>query len=298
MQPEAIITAYSAITRRIFAQKRPAIPVVIPARNEERDIPSCLVAMARSALPVQPIVVVNCTSDQTLARATAMGAIVVEINGVKKMGATQLGIQTALKRANWPDPAAPVILFTDADTLVPRNWSRHMADKLMRSLRQDPRHGAAIYGSSIYMHGPSKLADLAQCLHALALDIGYWLVHKPPLIRGHNYGLGLDNRGVIVKTIQSLDPVVMYRDDVLIAHSLRAHHVRILGTLRPSTMVWTRGDRAHSFTEFWRNMYKPNYEKSTYDKQYDIEACPSNKPTKQQPDQPSKTAKSGEHHTK
>lgn len=279
MDGQEIIRRFGSETKRIFTRNKPAVPVIIPSRNEERDIPSCLAALARSDVPVLPIVVVNCSNDGTRERAEAMGALVVEINGVKKMGATQKGIATALEQAIWPDEHH-IILFTDADTLVPKGWARIMSRHLRRSLDRLPGNGAAVYGSSIFLDGPSIAADLGQCVHAFVLDIWQFLKRASPLVRGHTYGLALDGAGRIVDTINAMDPVQMYRDDVTVYEGIRDQGVPIVRCLHPSAIVRTRGDRAHSFKELMQNLYEQGYEKSTYDKQYDLSACPDAKRTR------------------
>lgn len=268
--PEILMQRYAAKTREIFARNMEAVPVIIPSRNEEHDIVSCLIALARSDMPVIPVVVVNCSKDQTAIRARDMGAIVVEINGVKKMGATQKGLRTVMIQLFRKNTRGRFILFTDADTLVPRSWSRIMTKHLAAGLAHNPMKGAAVFGSSIFLHGPSKLADIGQSLHGFYSDIRQWIRHAAPLIRGHTYGVGLGNQDVVISTIAGLNPTQMYRDDVTIYENLRLAGVEIGRCLHVQSIVLTRGDRAHSFQEFMKNLYQPGYEESTYDRQYDL----------------------------
>lgn len=269
LAPEEIIRKYSGATQKIFAAMRvKATPVIIPSRDEERDLPSCLVALARSADPVQPVIVVNNSHDRTYERAQVMGATVVEINGVKKMGATQKGLATVLQNVKWPNPKRRIILFTDADTLVRRYWARTLTRHLTMALDVHPDAGAATFGSSIFWHGPSFMADLAQTVHGFYADIRQWALVRPPLIRGHNYGIGLDSGHKMIDILYGLDPMQMYRDDVTIHDSLKASGVKIVRCLHPGATVLTRGDRAHSLKQFLKNLYTPGYEKSLYDEQY------------------------------
>jgi glycosyltransferase involved in cell wall biosynthesis len=273
LSPEKIMEKYADITTKIFSNVDDAIPVIIPSRDEEYDIPACLAALARSKLRVIPIVVVNCSKDRTYERAKRMGAIVTEINGVKKVGATQHGMKLVLKKI-LKNNTNRIILFTDADTLVTRNWSQILTDRLKKSLKSNLDSGVAIFGSSIYMHGPSRMADIGQSAHGLIADLRQLVLRSKPLVRGHNYGLGLGSGNIIIDIINKLDPKQVYRDDVALYDNLRKAGVRTLRCLHVRTVVITRGDRAHSFSEFVKNVKDTNYEKSTYDKQYSIEGCP------------------------
>lgn len=274
--PEKLMQRYAGRTRKRFEKWQRsgrAVPVIIPSRNEEHDIVACLVALARSSRPVLPIVVVNCSDDRTFERAKRMGAMVSEIkSGVRKMGATQRGIKLATEYFDSTNTTRRIILLTDADTLVPRRWASILSRRLRHALARDPLHGAAVFGSSLFLHGPSRLADFGQSAHGFYLDIWQAMKRGAPLVRGHTYGLGLDLNDVIVKTLNRLDPEKMYRDDVMIYDTLKHTGVPIFRCLNPKAVVITRGDRAHSFKEFVENLYKPGYEGSTYDKQYAI--CP------------------------
>ncbi len=274
--PEELMQTYAGRTQARFEKWRQsgrAVPVIIPSRNEEHDIVGCLIALARSSRPVLPIVVVNCSDDRTFERAERMGAMVTDIkSGVRKMGATQRGVELATAYLDDNNVKRRVVLFTDADTLVPRRWAAILSRRLRRSLRHDPLHGAGVFGSSVFLHGPSRLADFAQSAHGFYLDIWQAVKRGTPLVRGHTYGLGLDLNDIVVKALNSLDPETMYRDDVTIYETLKGVGVPISRCLNPRAIVITRGDRAHSFKEFMENLYKPGYEGSTYDKQYTV--CP------------------------
>jgi glycosyltransferase involved in cell wall biosynthesis len=63
----------------------PRFSILIPARNEEKYLPCCLDAIARSAEPfpnqVEVIVTINRCTDRTEEIALAHGATVVHTNG-------------------------------------------------------------------------------------------------------------------------------------------------------------------------------------------------------------------------
>lgn len=271
--PEELLDQYSHFTKKVFERKKGAIPVIIPARNEEMDLPACLVSLANSVQPVHPVVVVNCSNDRTKEFSEAMGATTLEVDGVKKIGATQYGINHILDQGLLPGDGHKMILFTDADTILQRRWALLFTQRLAKAFAKAPERGAAIFGSAAYLHGPSMLADLAQCLHGFYLDISYAVQRKHPLVRGANYGVILDTKDTILSTFRNLNPLQIYRDDVKIHQKLQEAGVQILRALHPETVIITRGDRAASLAEFFKNIYKPGYEKRAYDRQYSMKKC-------------------------
>jgi glycosyltransferase involved in cell wall biosynthesis len=103
-----------------------AVGVVIPARNEEDLLPSCLAAVRQAAgqltVPVHTVVVADACTDRTAAWARGRGASVVEI-GARSVGAARrAGIEWVLRRTQHLDPATVWLACTDADTFVPHRW--------------------------------------------------------------------------------------------------------------------------------------------------------------------------------
>ena len=72
MPPEEVMERFSARTTESFGGSG-GTPVIIAARNEERDLPATLVALSRNP-ELKPVIAVNGTDDQTAERAAAMGA--------------------------------------------------------------------------------------------------------------------------------------------------------------------------------------------------------------------------------
>ena len=101
------------------------LSVIVPAYNEERRLPATLgrigEALAAAARPSEVIVVDNDSRDATARIAEAFGAKVVaekehNISRVRNAGA---------RRA-----AGDVLIFVDADTLVPAELFRKVADEM------------------------------------------------------------------------------------------------------------------------------------------------------------------------
>jgi glycosyltransferase involved in cell wall biosynthesis len=110
------------------------VDVVVPAHDEERDLPRCVAALrAAAAHPdlagarVRIAIVLDSCSDRTgdVAEKALRGyddARIVECR-VRSAGAARaVGTRTLLAEDAGRDPAAIWIATTDADTRVPRDW--------------------------------------------------------------------------------------------------------------------------------------------------------------------------------
>lgn len=140
-----LVVRHGHETARSFSG-RDRVPVVIAARNEEDDLPRSLLAMSRSTVAVEPIVVVNGTDDETAERAQAMGARVVHCEHPFKLAALQLGTSSLID-----DGHEGPILYTDADTFVGRRWAERMAYHASNEARTPvvALGGVAFFGSSL-----------------------------------------------------------------------------------------------------------------------------------------------------
>lgn len=97
-------------------KQKPFISVVIPAYNEERYLPYCLLSLKDQDYPkdrYEIIVVDNNSKDQTAAIAKAGGAQVVTELKQGHVFALNAGMLQA---------KGEIIAGTDADTEVPKNW--------------------------------------------------------------------------------------------------------------------------------------------------------------------------------
>ncbi|MFC1433793.1 glycosyltransferase family 2 protein [Streptacidiphilus sp. N1-3] len=113
-----------------------ALAVVVPARDEERLIGSCLRAVHRAArhpqlagLAVTAVVVADTCADGTETLARALGARTVQVVGAGAGASRALGTAYALDllRAETPGLSAEEVWLahTDADTQVPPCWLAH-----------------------------------------------------------------------------------------------------------------------------------------------------------------------------
>lgn len=98
------------------------ISVVICAHNEEKGIAKCIEGVKNQTYPkvkYEIIVVDNASSDKTAEVAKDLGARVVFEKNKGIAYARQKGAESA---------RGEVITFTDADTLVPKNWLEKIAN--------------------------------------------------------------------------------------------------------------------------------------------------------------------------
>lgn len=93
------------------ARPRPPVSVVVPARNEARNLPGLLVSLSRQEPPPEEVVVVDDGStDGTAAVARTFGAAVVG-GGAGKASSLDLGARAT---------TSPVLVFVDADVVLER----------------------------------------------------------------------------------------------------------------------------------------------------------------------------------
>jgi glycosyltransferase involved in cell wall biosynthesis len=107
-----------------------AVGVIVPARDEQELLPSCLASVRRAAravrgIPVHLVVVADSSRDRTPQAARRGGATVLTISAGNVGAARAAGAREVLHRTGQLDPADIWLATTDADTLVPPRWLRH-----------------------------------------------------------------------------------------------------------------------------------------------------------------------------
>jgi glycosyltransferase involved in cell wall biosynthesis len=129
------------------------LSVIIPARNEERSLPACLVSLLIQSKPgfalgqQWEIIIVNDDSTDKTREIAAKAA--VDHNGVSLLDAPPLDLSsrggfTGKSNACWTGAQAARgrhLLFTDADTI-------HETNDISRSLREADRHKAVLLSYS------------------------------------------------------------------------------------------------------------------------------------------------------
>ena len=109
------------------------ILVVVPARNEELLLPSCLAALeragARAGVPVHVEVVLDdCTDGTADIAARWAGVHVLRVRHRCVGRVRDDGVRSALARFADEDLSSLWLAHTDADSTVPEHWLSHQLD--------------------------------------------------------------------------------------------------------------------------------------------------------------------------
>ena len=129
----------------------PEISFVVPAHNEAAGIGACVNALVHqgNSARVEVIVVDNGSSDDTATIAAAHGARVVSEPRPGLAHARQAGLMAA---------QAPILVFVDADTLVPPAW----AEAALGQFRRNPELVA--FSPAFYFHDGRFLDNLGNAV--------------------------------------------------------------------------------------------------------------------------------------
>ncbi|MBX4199283.1 glycosyltransferase family 2 protein [Candidatus Saccharibacteria bacterium] len=207
-------------------------PTIIAARNEAQQIGRTLDVLSRQDRSVEPIVVVNGSTDRTADIARNSGAIVLE-SAEGKMPALQEGLRYLGSRALEP------VLILDADSRpFLRKWSGRMSDELENSPKQAP---ALVWGP--YIFSDEINPALGAFFSATSMYVSWADRHKdnPRTIRGGNMGLFM-RKDELLEEILALDNY-WPRDDVAIFDSMKNHDANHKVIFRPEGCVLTSGFR-------------------------------------------------------
>jgi glycosyltransferase involved in cell wall biosynthesis len=139
--------------------------ILIPARNEEKNIPDCLQSIQQLNYPkelIEVIVIDDFSDDTTVSTAKQFSAVQLielkellkeKINSYKKK-AIELGVEKA---------SGKYIVTTDADCTVPTNWLRNFAFII-------EQHPTVFIAAPVAMKEESSFIKLFQSLDFLTLQ--------------------------------------------------------------------------------------------------------------------------------
>lgn len=266
---EVLVDSFGAHTSELFeAASRLEAPdvVVIPACNEEQDIPANLLSLSRSVRPVVPIVVENGSdaSDKTHEYAIRMGAIVLQCEPAK-MRATQIGLKASRERF----PMQSVVHFGDADNLYPKITVSAMSKAVQKTNEQNDGNDALVFGMGVYDHGSSIAVDVMRSGRLIRKAVQHKLKGEAPMPYGFNYALHIGKNESVVEAMGALDSRLFVREESEIRKVALASGLVIDQLVHPHAFVFTRSDLIRSRAE-WRDFkgapmdtktkyYKRNY---------------------------------------
>jgi hypothetical protein len=253
-----LVEEYGAYTASQF--DRTGVPVVIAARNEQEDLPATLVSLANSERPVMPYIIENGSEDETANRARSMGAVVLRCSDPYKMAALQLGVKFLAEEVKLEHP----ILFTDADTLVGKKWSRLM------SVQAESEKPTVLCGASVFAHGPSKVVDALRTGNALAKDTLLAVRDRSPNAKGHNMSVNFAHSEEALLSYLAIEKRLFIREELKIVREIIATGGEVRRELGWQATVLTRGDRFASIAQCMatrgdpddtsrRELYRPDY---------------------------------------
>ena len=234
MPPEEVMERFSARTTESFGGSG-GTPVIIAARNEERDLPATLVALSRNP-ELKPVIAVNGTDDQTAERAAAMGARVFECGMPFKLAALQLATGGLLDEGH----KGP-LLYTDADTLVGPNWAASMR-RTFRSGTEAQSPQVVLGGVAFHM-GSNELFDFARSARLAVKNHVIARSGEQIGASGANMAIDFGGRGKAVEAYMGLDPKLFIGEEQAIIDSLRAIGAVVLSSASFSSIALTRNDR-------------------------------------------------------
>jgi len=207
------------------------ITIVIPTRNEEKNLPRLLISLCQLNYPkskLELIVVDGGSLDNTVAIAQKAGARVYD-NPLRIRGA---GCKIGVGKARFS-----LIAFTDADCTVPRNW----LTKLLAPIGDDQRI-AAVGGPNIT---PKKETDFGKAagevLKILTIPgARYGYTGKKIVGIYHNPGCNVLYRKQAIMKVGNFNPQLLTCEDEELDFRLRQAGYKLLFTPRPTVDHYRR----------------------------------------------------------
>jgi glycosyltransferase involved in cell wall biosynthesis len=207
-------------------------PIIIAARNEAEHIRRTLDVLSKQAHEIEPVVIVNGSTDRSADIARATGATVLE-SPEGKMPAIQEGLRHLGKRALEP------VLILDADSRpFSKNWSGRMSSELLDLADQKP---AMVWGPYVF-NGEINPA-LGAFFTATSMRVSWADRHedRPRTIRGGNTGLYM-KEDELLEEMLALDNY-WPREDVAIFDTMKSHEANHKVVMPPQAWVLTSGFR-------------------------------------------------------
>ncbi len=141
-----------------------ALSVIIPAYNEQRHLEACLDSIAAQKLPPFEVIVVDNNSTDDTQHIAAQFSFVKVVHEPKQgvLYARTKGFNTA---------RGDIICRIDADTVLPRNWTRHI-----QGFYSEPSHKAAVLTGGAYFYNIRFGRFFGWCLGQIAFRMNRLLM--------------------------------------------------------------------------------------------------------------------------
>ena len=247
-----------------------SIPVIIPAYNEERRIESTLNRLPSEG--VEPIVVVNGSTDNTAALAHSFGVEVLETERRGKMPAIQLCLRHMGARALEP------FLLLDADTrpVFPKLWVTGM----VKALEPDDPFPRAVSAPVFFTRNEddpksSRVSAVARSVYRQVHGVAARITpDAEPAYYGPNQGYKLATKWAL-DAVLALDHI-WPEEDVAMTRAVQEHGGSFLQSI-DNRMIVTSPESA-AFAPLIDYVRRPNQVHSTVAEAYRRNAPPDSRP--------------------
>ncbi len=246
-QGQTIINECEFTARHAFyTPSEGGLPIIICARDEERDLPATLASLTKSRQELFPIVVDNGSSDDTSTVAKRMGAYVLNYEQPGKHGALKHGLRFI--EAEYPHVGT--VLSTDADTITGRHWAGTLKSELLENSESNPDQ--LVFGPIMFSHGQSKPTDLLRTITLNAAQVRHSIKDEPPGARGGNLGLTFTHANL--ESTYSIPDNIGAADDLVLRDTVVFNGGKAKATYRLLSLVVSRGDRFDNLKDFIKVM--------------------------------------------
>jgi glycosyltransferase involved in cell wall biosynthesis len=241
------------------------IPVIVAARNEAQNIGRSLDTLSKQIYKVEPIVVVNGSTDRTADIARSTGARVLE-SDEGKMRAIQEGLRFLGKRA------LDDVLILDGDSRPFSNkWSRRLTAETRMLPAENP---AIVWGPYVFSEDINPVAGAFFTATSMYISWADRRKESPRTVRGGNTCLKIRD-DELLEDFLNLDNY-WPREDVAILDTAMEHNANKKVVLSLEAWVLTSGVRLNEALK--RIIKERRHASSIYDDSYASEAPPDSKP--------------------
>lgn len=241
------------------------IPVVVAARNEEAHIGRTLDALAQQQTKVEPIVVVNGSSDKTADIARQAGAQVLE-SEEGKMPALQAGLRSLGRRA-----LASVLILDGDSRPVSDKWSTHLTAETVSLPTENP---ALVWGPYVFWEDINPAVGTFFTATSMFVSWADRQKDNPRTVRGGNTCMRITDENLL-EDLLALDNY-WPREDVAILDTFMEYDANKKVVLSPDVWAVTSGVR---LSEALKKIVKERrHATKIYDDSYANEAPPNSRP--------------------
>lgn len=218
------------------------VSVIIPVKNEERNLPRCLSRLGRFA---EIIVVDSMSSDSTQMIAQDAGAAVIQFEWDGRYP----------KKRNWylmnHKPANKWVLFLDADEIVDNSFCQEVAE----AIAADAHEGFWLNYTNFFLGKPLKYGDPQRKLALFKYGAG--LYERIDEMGWSQLDMEVHEHPVIHGPVGEIQSRVEHNDDRGVAKFIDRHRDYAMWEARRTEVLRHRGlDKVEHLTDRQRTKYR------------------------------------------